>query len=137
MHDFRGSGEEDDTSSESGEESVSFDEDSISGSLFESDPKQRADTSESGIQPVFDDDELDEVNSMITLTNQGEWWVAKDIETGVTSQGETRSEALENLDEAVAGYNGEGHEPTDEELREIGIDPEDNVSGEPLPDEFL
>jgi predicted RNase H-like HicB family nuclease len=61
-------------------------------------------------------------------------WVARDEETGVASQGETRAEALENLDEAVALYRGEtGREPTDEELREVGVDPEDNTSGE-LPD---
>ncbi|MDG5778255.1 type II toxin-antitoxin system HicB family antitoxin [Haloarculaceae archaeon H-GB1-1] len=29
------------------------------------------------------------------------WWSAVDVETGVASQGETRAEALENLDEAV------------------------------------
>jgi predicted RNase H-like HicB family nuclease len=29
------------------------------------------------------------------------WWSAIDRETGVASQGETRHEALENLDEAV------------------------------------
>jgi hypothetical protein len=34
------------------------------------------------------------------------------------------------LDEAVAAYKGEaGREPTDEELREVGIDPEQNTSG--------
>jgi predicted RNase H-like HicB family nuclease len=65
----------------------------------------------------------------ITLTKDGEWWVAKDEtigEHGVASQGHTREEALENLDEAIAGLNGEGRPPTDEELREVGIDPEEN-----------
>lgn len=40
------------------------------------------------------------------------------------------------LDEAVALHEGEiGHEPTDKELRELGIDPEDNTTGdEELPD---
>ena len=58
------------------------------------------------------------------------WWSAIDEETGVASQGETREQALENLDEAVALYKGDtGREPTDEELRDIGIDPEDNESG--------
>lgn len=70
----------------------------------------------------------------ITLTEDDGWWIAKDIDTGVTSQGETRTEALENLDEALAGYQGEGRKPTDEELREAGIDPKKNVSGESLPD---
>ena len=65
----------------------------------------------------------------ITLTDEGEWWVARDTETGVTSQGRTRHEALENLDEALEGYHGEGEPPTDEELRELGIDPAENESG--------
>ena len=69
------------------------------------------------------------VEPTITLTDEGEWWVAKDTETGVTSQGRTRHEALENLDEAVAGYKGEGEPPTDEELRELGVDPAENTSG--------
>lgn len=63
-------------------------------------------------------------------------WTATDQQTGVASQGETREEALENLDEAVALYRGEiGHEPTDEELRELGVDPEVARSqGDELPD---
>ncbi|MEF8786442.1 MAG: type II toxin-antitoxin system HicB family antitoxin [Haloarculaceae archaeon] len=65
----------------------------------------------------------------ITLTDEGEWWVAKDTETGVTSQGKTRQAALDNLDEALAGYHGEGDTPTTEELREAGIDPENNDPG--------
>ena len=66
----------------------------------------------------------------ITLVRGDEWWVATDEETGVASQGKSRKAALENLDEAVALYQGEvGRKPTDEELREIGIDPEDNVPG--------
>ncbi|GAB7121094.1 type II toxin-antitoxin system HicB family antitoxin [Natrinema sp. JCM 9743] len=77
-----------------------------------------------------------EPQTTITLTQEGNWWVAKDEDTGVSSQGTTRIEALENLDEAVAGYNGEGREPTEEELREIGIDPAKNTSGESLPDDF-
>ena len=35
------------------------------------------------------------------------WWVARDEEAGVTTQGSTRSAALENLDEAVALHRGE------------------------------
>lgn len=69
------------------------------------------------------------VEPTITLTDEGDWWVARDTETGVTSQGRTRQSALENLDEAVAGYRGEGAEPTAEDLRALGIDPEENESG--------
>ena len=67
------------------------------------------------------------------IENDSGQWSAIDEETGVASQGETREEALENLDEAVAGYHGAGEPPTDEELRELGVDPDDNTSGE-LPD---
>lgn len=74
------------------------------------------------------------VDPTITLTKDDGWWIAKDTETGVVSQGESRVDALNNLDEALSGYHGEGHTPTDEELREAGIDPEQNVSGEPEPD---
>jgi predicted RNase H-like HicB family nuclease len=73
----------------------------------------------------------------ITLIRDGDWWVVRDETIGVTSQGKSRTAALENLDEAVALYNGNiGHEPTDEELREMGIDPERNVSGTPESDIF-
>lgn len=61
--------------------------------------------------------------------------MAKDEGTGVASQGETRSEALEMLDEAVALHEGEAGEPIDDEesfLREIGIDP-DEIPDEPNP----
>lgn len=74
----------------------------------------------------------------IRLVHSGDLWVATDVETGVASQGETRSAALENLDEAVALYRGDiGRPPSDEELRELGIDPDDNVTGEDEPPEVL
>jgi predicted RNase H-like HicB family nuclease len=72
----------------------------------------------------------------IRMWREGDLWVITDVETGVTTQGETRQEALDMLDDAVAAYKGErGHEPTDEELRELGVDPEDNTTGDgELPD---
>lgn len=67
---------------------------------------------------------------MITLTAEDDGWVARDEETGIASQGETREEALEMLDDAVALYKGEaGHEPTEEELRDLGVNPANNESG--------
>ncbi|ERH06052.1 MAG: hypothetical protein J07HN4v3_01662 [Halonotius sp. J07HN4] len=69
------------------------------------------------------------VGATITLTYEGDWWVASDDETGVTSQGETRHAALDNLDEALQGYHGDGKPPTEAELREAGIDPGQNTSG--------
>ncbi|MFP8953857.1 type II toxin-antitoxin system HicB family antitoxin [Natrialbaceae archaeon A-arb3/5] len=77
-----------------------------------------------------------EARTTITLTLEEEWWVATDEETGVTSQGKSRVEALENLDEAVEGYNGAGTEPSADELRELGIDPANNASDSSLPDEL-
>jgi predicted RNase H-like HicB family nuclease len=65
----------------------------------------------------------------ITLTREDDWWVARDEDTGVASQGKSRQEALENLDEALQGYHGEGDTPSDEDLREMGIDPKRNTSG--------
>ena len=72
------------------------------------------------------------------LWRGGEGWVAKDEGTGVASQGPTRQAALENLDEAVALHKGKiGHEPTDEELRELGIDPATNTTGDRKPPDAL
>lgn len=66
----------------------------------------------------------------IRLVEEDGWWSATDVEVGVASQGNTREEALENLDEAVALHEGEAGEPVkDEDLRELGIDP-DSVDSE-------
>lgn len=74
----------------------------------------------------------------IRLWREDDWWVAKDVETGVTTQGQSRTVALETLDEAVALHDGDiGTEPTEEELRELGIDPADNTTGEEEPPDVL
>ncbi|MFB6138060.1 MAG: type II toxin-antitoxin system HicB family antitoxin [Halobacteriaceae archaeon] len=72
----------------------------------------------------------------IRMWREEDVWIITDVETGVTTQGDTREEALEMLDNAVALYRGEtGHEPTDAELRDVGIDPDGRSSGEQdLPD---
>ena len=72
----------------------------------------------------------------ITLTeNPDGKWTARSLVEEVSAQGETREEALDNLDEVVAAVRGEGgREPTEEELQELGIDPEENVPGGELPD---
>lgn len=66
----------------------------------------------------------------ITLTQADDgWWVARDETTGVASQGESRQDALENLDEAVVLHvreSGDSIETWDEErevLTDLGIDP--------------
>ena len=74
----------------------------------------------------------------IRLWREGDGWIAKDVETGVTTQGPSRKTALDNLDDAVALHDGEvGHEPTDEELRELGIDPSNNTTGDETPPDVL
>lgn len=74
----------------------------------------------------------------IHLWREGDWWIAKDIERDVTTQGRTRGAALSNLDEAVALQAHEaGREPTDAELRDVGIEPADNVTGYETPPDVL
>jgi len=80
----------------------------------------------------------DERSIRITLTRIDDgWWTARDETRGLTTQGETRDEALASLDDVIdAVENDAGRPPTDEELRAAGIDPEANRqagSGE-LPD---
>lgn len=74
----------------------------------------------------------------IRLWREGGGWVATHVETGVTTQGDSRTAALENLDDAVALRRGDaGREPADEELRAAGIDPESNVTGDRDPPDVL
>ena len=74
----------------------------------------------------------------IRLWREDDWWIAKDVDTGVTTQGQSRETALDNLDEAVALHEDEtGVEPTDEELRELGVDPARNTTGDDEPPDVL
>ena len=68
------------------------------------------------------------VQPTIVLTqNDDGWWTARDETRGLTTQAETRDEALANLDEVIdAVEKEEGYPPTDDELRDAGIDPEIN-----------
>lgn len=68
----------------------------------------------------------------ITLTRADDgWWVARDEATGVASQGETRQDALANLDEAVALHTGEPGDTIEtwaqerEVLKNLDIDPDE------------
>jgi len=52
-------------------------------------------------------------------------WTARDLRVGVTAQGESRDVALDNLDAVVEAVKGDGgRSPTDEEIRDLGVDPE-------------
>jgi len=70
------------------------------------------------------------------LKNPDGRWTARDLRVGVTAQGESRQDALDNLDAIVAAVDGEGGKsPTDEELRVLGVDPKIARSqGDELPD---
>lgn len=62
-------------------------------------------------------------------------WSAIDEELGVASCGDTREEALEMLDEAVALHTGETGDPvTDEDLEALGLDPDAVPDEEVAPD---
>ena len=65
--------------------------------------------------------------TIVLTQNVDGWWTARDETRGLTTQGETRDEALVNLDDVVDAVENEaGRPPTDEELREAGIDPDVN-----------
>ena len=72
----------------------------------------------------------------ITLTeNDDGWWTAHEETVGLTTQGETRDDALDALDEVLAAVEGDaGRPPTAEELREWGIDTESDRSDGDLPE---
>lgn len=69
------------------------------------------------------------------LENPDGRWTATDVDTGLTAQADTREAALDTLDDVVEAAAGEGgHEPTDAELRELGVDPEVARAQGELPD---
>ncbi|MFC7076129.1 type II toxin-antitoxin system HicB family antitoxin [Haloarcula halophila] len=63
-------------------------------------------------------------------------WTARDLQAAVSAQGNSRAGALAALDEVVAALEGAaGHEPTDAELRELGVEPETaRTQGADLPE---
>lgn len=63
----------------------------------------------------------------ILLIERDRQWEAHDLDVEVSAVGETRDDALNQLDDVVAAVRGEdGHSPSDEELRAAGVDPEVN-----------
>lgn len=59
------------------------------------------------------------------------WWVARNEATGAASQGKSRQDALEKLDEAVRPHRGESGVPIEtwaqerEVLKNLDIDPDE------------
>ena len=70
------------------------------------------------------------------IENPDGQWTARDLRAEVTAQGESRETALDNLDAVVeAVENDGGHPPTDDEIRDLGVDPEEVRSqDDDLPD---
>jgi hypothetical protein len=70
------------------------------------------------------------------LRNPDGRWTARDLRAEVTAQGESRAASLENLDSVVdAVENDGGRTPTDDEIRDLGVDPDVARSqGDELPD---
>ena len=58
------------------------------------------------------------------LKNPDRQWTARDLHVGVTAQGESRWVVLENLDAVVNAVCGGGRIPTDDEIHELGVNPE-------------
>jgi predicted RNase H-like HicB family nuclease len=80
----------------------------------------RDDSDEEGVEFIHEDD------GSIT---------ARDKETGVASYGDTKAEALRMLAEALTLHEGGGEPVSDDDLREMGLDPEE-TGDEELP-EFM
>jgi len=78
----------------------------------------------------------DEPREIRLVENPDGQWTARDLGVEVSAQGATRSAALENLDAVVDAVAGDGgHEPTDGELRELGVDPDTaRTQDDDLPD---
>lgn len=71
-----------------------------------------------------DRDEPHRRDIRLVLNPDGQW-TARDLEHELTAQGATREDALDALDEVVEAVFGDGgREPTDEELRALGVDPD-------------
>lgn len=62
------------------------------------------------------DDEPEEVVDEITVRKSDGWFVVRSTAVGVTSQGRTIDEALDNLIEAIELHNEEVPEGFDEDL---------------------
>lgn len=59
------------------------------------------------------------------IENPDGQWTARDLRAEVSAQGESRDAALDNLDAVVeAVENDAGSPPTDDEIRDLGVDPE-------------
>lgn len=74
----------------------------------------------------------------VTFTYEETLVTARDIESGVAASGESKSEALARLAEALELHDGGGEPIEDEDtfLQEIGIEPDD-IDGDETPPPWL
>ena len=81
-------------------------------------------------------DRDDDRRNIRLVRNPDGQWTARDLDHEVSAQGASRDAALDALDDVVAALQGEsGHEPTEAELRELGVDPEQaRTQDDELPD---
>lgn len=57
------------------------------------------------------------IKCTVVIQKEEDWYVATDIESGVTSQGKTINESIENLREALSlYYENNTHENTQSEI---------------------
>lgn len=76
-----------------------------------------------------------EAEEVVTIWKEDDVWVARDEASGVASQGDTKTEALAMLSDALSLHRSERGEPvTDEDLEEWGIDPDDVPDEPQVPD---
>ena len=73
-----------------------------------------------------DSGDLDSPDREIRLVkNPDGQWTARDLRVGVTAQSKTRDVAIDNLDAVIEAVESDGgRSPTDEEIRDPGVDPE-------------
>jgi predicted RNase H-like HicB family nuclease len=78
------------------------------------------------------DGEREPGDAIRLLKNPDGVWTAIDEDTGVASQGDTKADALDNLEDALRLHRGDGETIEDEDafLESIGIDP-DEIPDEP------
>lgn len=81
-------------------------------------------------------DRDDEPREIRLVENPDGQWTARDLQVEVSAQGASRAQALANLDAVVAAVCGEGgHDPTETEFEELGVDAETaRTQSEDIPD---
>lgn len=65
------------------------------------------------------------IQDAVAFENEDGTWTARDTDLHLTALGDSREDALDNLGKVIAAAQGEaGREPTDEEIADMGVDPE-------------